>query len=228
MMEQPTSPRPRVLFLSDHLGYADGVIHGATRYFLNVLPRIDPQKIDLTVCFLRDRHPAVQQLQQQGIEPIFLNRAKWDPRSLSDLTRLIRERDIELLHLAGMKGCLIGRIAARLTHRRAIIHLHDTRSPGLVIGTLQRRVARWTDLALAVSAEVGRLATHDFAIPPQRVQVLHNGIVLSDFTSRSSEHRQQVRQEIKLTPQMQAIGVIGRLAPEKNHAALIGVMPAIL
>jgi hypothetical protein len=34
------SEKMRVLFLSDHLGYANGVVHGATVYFLNVLPRL--------------------------------------------------------------------------------------------------------------------------------------------------------------------------------------------
>ena len=134
--------RIKVLFVNDHLGYPGGVIHGATRYFLNVLPRLNRDEIDLKVCFFRERHPAAEQLEAAGICPIFLNRRKWDLRVLRDLIHLVREHDADILHLNGMKGCLLGRCAARVTGRHAIIHLHDVNPPGLVTGFLQRRVAR--------------------------------------------------------------------------------------
>jgi hypothetical protein len=73
----------RVLFLSDHLGYADGVTHGATTYFTNVLPHLASNEVELTVCFLRERHASATHLEAMGVTPLFLHRSKWDPRALS-------------------------------------------------------------------------------------------------------------------------------------------------
>jgi len=97
----------RVLFLSDHLGYGQSVYHGATTYFLQVLPALH-DATSLTVCFLRNRHDAAGPREAVGIEPRFLNRAKWDPRALRDLVHLIRRQRIDLIHAAGVKGMLLG------------------------------------------------------------------------------------------------------------------------
>ena len=100
---------------------------------------------------LRGWHPFAERLQTAGVQPSFLNRQKQDLRALTDLIRLIDELDIKVLHLAGMKGCLLGRIASRITSRPAIIHIRDMLPIGSTVHFVQRRLARWTDLALAIS-----------------------------------------------------------------------------
>ncbi len=220
--------RPRVLFLSDHLGHAGGVVHGATRYFLTVLPRIDPRRIDLTVCFLQGDHPAAETLHAAGVRPIFLNRAKWDARALGDLKLLMRERRIAVVHAAGMKGILLGRMAARAVRAASIIHLHDMNPPGPVIGYLQRRLAPWTTRALVVSQAVGRFAIETFAIPPERVRVLYNGIVVEDFARANDPGiRQRVRRELGIAADEPVVGIIGRILPVKNHPGLLRAMTQV-
>lgn len=216
--------RPRVLFLSDHLGHAGGVVHGATRYFLTVLPRIDRSLIDLTVCFLHEPHPAAAALQAAGIEPIFFGRAKWDVRALGDLKRLMRERQIDLVHAAGMKGILLGRLAARATGARAIIHLHDMYPPSAIIGCLQRWLAPGTHRALVVSNAVARFAVTAFRMPPERVQVLYNGIVVEEFAHVEEATRHRVRQELGFAPTDEVVGIVGRLLPVKDHPTLLRAM----
>lgn len=48
----------RVLFLSDHLGHADGRIHGVTTYFLETLPAFDRTRVTPTLCILQPHHQA--------------------------------------------------------------------------------------------------------------------------------------------------------------------------
>lgn len=218
----------RVLFLSDHIAYADGVIHGATMYFLSVLPRLASPDVDLSVCFLRERLPVAERLESQGVTPIFLNRRKWDPRALTDLLRIIEQRNIQIVHAAGMKGILLGRIASRLKGCRSIIHLHDTASPSRTVGCLQRCVARWSDLALVVSRAVGDSAINDFRIPQTRVHTLYNPVDLQRFSTADDETRRRIRRELGIADNARVIGMTGRLSPEKGHERLIRAMPDVL
>lgn len=220
--------RLRVLFLSDHLGYAEGITHGATTYFLNVLPKLKAENVELTVCFLRERHEASRQLESLGITPVFLNRSKWDPRALTDLMQIIRDRRIQIVHAAGMKGILLGRIAARLTNCRSIIHLHDTNSPGLLLGQLQRMMAHWSDLALVVSRAVGELASDEFRIPAARVKTMYNPLDVRQFEAITADNRTKFRAEMNIAHDAPVVGITGRLSPEKGHEVLIRIMPKIL
>jgi glycosyltransferase involved in cell wall biosynthesis len=225
-----TAPvRPlNILMVTDHLGHANGVIHGASRYYLQVLPRIDRARFNVTLCILRDRHPFADELERAGIYPLFLGRGKWDARALGNILRLVRERHIDLLHCLAMKGCLFGRIAGRLTGTPALVHLHDINDPGRFVGTLQRRVAPWTARALAVSDVVRRYATEELGIAPERVETLHNGLDLSAFAAPTAADRTRVRADLGLAPEHVAILLSGRIVESKGQRLTIGLLPRLI
>jgi glycosyltransferase involved in cell wall biosynthesis len=217
-----------ILMVTDHLGHANGVIHGASRYYLQVLPRIDRARFNVTLCILRDRHPFADELERAGIYPLFLGRGKWDARALGDILRLVRERHIDLLHCLAMKGCLFGRIAGRLTGTPALVHLHDINDPGRIVGTLQRRVAPWTARAPAVSDVVRRYATEELGIAPERVETLHNGLDLSAFAAPTAADRTRVRADLGLAPEHVAILLSGRIVESKGQRLTIGLLPRLI
>ncbi len=220
----------RVLIVSDHLGGAGEASHGGTTYFLTVLPGFDRSRIEPTLCILRPRHAVADQFEAIGIRPVFLGRQKWDPRALTDLIRVVREHEIDVLHLIAMKGVLLGRIAARVTGRPAVIHLHDTLPMAPWLRFLQRRLAPWTGAALAVSQSVREMVINELRIPAERVEVLHNGLHIDRFANRPPGARRRIRRELGLGESTPAIGVIGRVTrePDKGHATLIRAMPAVL
>jgi len=117
------SDLPPVMILADHLGYAGGVPHGVTTYLLNVLPQLAACGLELTVCFLREPHPAARELPARGIHPVFLGARKWDPTVVWRVAALARRNGVRLLHATGVKGTLVGRIAARLVGARALLHV---------------------------------------------------------------------------------------------------------
>jgi len=217
----------RLLFLSDHLGYEGGRVHGATTYFLSVLPHLHRSGIHLTPCFLRERHEAAEALESSGVNPIFLNRSKWDPRAVVDLVRLIRSERIDIVHAAGMKGILLGRFAARLTDVPVVIHLHDMTPPGRILGPLHRAMSGWTDLCLTVSDAVGGSASSEFGLPPERVETLYNALSRDRFRERSPRDRAQVRQDLGLPEGVPVIGAIGRMVPTKGHSVLLEALPEL-
>jgi glycosyltransferase involved in cell wall biosynthesis len=229
--ETKASPLARplnVLMVTDHLGHANGVIHGASQYYLQVLPRLDPARFAVTLCILRGYHPFAEELGRAGIRPVFLGRGKWDVRAMGDLLRIVRDQKIDLLHCLAMKGCLFGRLAGRLTGTPALIHTHDLNDPGRVIGFLQRRIAPWTARALAVSGAVHRYTVEQLGVAPDRVETLHNGLDLAPFQAATEHDRRRARQELDLKPDDFAILLAGRIVESKGQRLMIGAMPRIL
>lgn len=202
--------RAHILFLSDHLGYAEGVIHGASTYFLHVLPALPRAGVALTVCFLRGRHPAAEQLEAEGVRPVFLGRGKWDVRALGDLIRIIRQHEIEVVHAAGMKGILLGKAAAKWTGVKCVIHLHDTNPLDPLTRALQRMTAGWADRCVAISRAVAVYAHETMGVAAERVRVVYNP--LPDVAVAEAEASDD--SAVKLA-------IVGRLAPEKGHAPFL-------
>jgi glycosyltransferase involved in cell wall biosynthesis len=220
--------RSRILFINDHLGYPGGSWHGVTRYCVDVLPSVDPSEFEITACFLRPPHPAAAELERRGLRPIFLGRSRADPRALTDIVRLVRDRGIQALHLGGNKASLLGRIAARRTDRPAIIHLHDINPLGPVLGFLQRRVAPWTSRALAVSESAASAASDRFGIPTGRVILLRNGVAQSAFEKIDPGAGARIRSELRIREEDPVVGIVGRLAAEKGHDLLLRAWPSLL
>ena len=220
--------RLRVLFVSDHFGHADGVIHGATRYFLTVLPRLPQHRVDLHVAFLRGEHSASERIKRQGITPTFFGRSKFSPLSILDVLRTVRRERIEVIHCAGIKGILTSRIAGRLTRVPVVSHLHDSEP----VPSLFRQLMRWTDKFsirnLAVSRDVADHAVATLGIHPQRIEVLPNGLMLDEIRSIPEKAGRTFRRDVGLLPEARVIGIVGRLAAVKGHDTLLRAMPTVL
>ncbi len=223
MNDQPI----RVLFLSDHLGYAGGVIHGATTYFLNVLPALRQRGAQLTVCFLRERHPVADQLESQGIRPIFLNRGKWNPLAVIDLVRIGRRERVDLIHAAGMKGILMGRLAGIFLRKPVIVHLHDTNPLDAVTRSLQRLLAFKTDLALGVSGVVCEYAQRVLRTPAARTRTLYNALPASAYDGGTPKEIRQLWNAFRLPPSSRVLSIIGRLSEEKGHGPFLEAFASI-
>ncbi|NCD34425.1 MAG: glycosyltransferase family 1 protein [Spartobacteria bacterium] len=219
--------KSNILFLSDHLGHDHGRIHGATSYFLSVLPKIDPSRFCVTVVFLRTAHASAQHLEDEGLHPLFLNKGKWDISVLRDLVQLIRKHDIHVVHAAGMKGILAGRWAAHHCGVKCIAHFHDMKKQSLPIYLLHRMTALWTHCGLAVSRAVGSFATDYFHIPSDRVKVLYNGIDLSQFLPISDETRIILRTALNIKSQDHVLISVGRMDTMKNQAEALRVLQEI-
>lgn len=227
-MKKLSNESIRLLFISDHLGLAHGMIHGASTYYLNVLPRLQSFNVNVTPCFLRGYHSIAEKLKLHGVEPLFFNRAKWDFRVMLDIAREIRKRKIQLVHLSGMKSILLGRIVAHFFGLPVIIHLHDTNNPGWIFAILNRSTSQWSDICLVVSKNVGEVARSKFGIPTHKVRVLYNGINLDPIQNVSADARKQIRRELDIPIYAKVLGIIGRLSPEKGHKIFLKVFPELL
>jgi glycosyltransferase involved in cell wall biosynthesis len=218
---------PPVLVLGDHLGYPDGVSHGVTTYFLEVLPALANAGVDLTACFLREPHPAAEKLRQNGISPLFLSARKQDPFVVRRVAALARERGCRIIHASGIKGTLAGRIAARAVGAATIVHIHDLNRPGAVVSGLQRLFSKPTDLGVCVAEAIRELAVTGYHLRPDRVRIVFNSIALERFRTVPADAAARVRTSLGIPPSAQLLGVIGRLYAVKGQLGLMRMMAPI-
>jgi glycosyltransferase involved in cell wall biosynthesis len=228
MPQAHSASKIRLLWLADHLGYAGETIHGATTYYMGVLPRLQEAGVQLVPCFLGRTHPAVVFLRRKGLQPLFLNRSKWSPWALPDLLRLIRQHRINLVHAAGMKSILLARMAAKMVDVRTISHYHDTNRAGWLTEGLLRTTAPWDASCFAISDAVGGFAVRTLGTPPERTRILYNGVDIREITAVSPSERQRIRSGFGIAADAPVVGVIGRFCAEKGQEHFIEALPQLL
>ncbi|HVQ26290.1 MAG TPA: glycosyltransferase, partial [Planctomycetota bacterium] len=121
-----------VLHVCDKFGVRGSSIHGVSRLFSWWFPRFDRARFDVSLCGLKPPEPASDWLASQGIPVRHLGRGRFDPRILSDLIDLVHARRARVLHVHGYAAADFGRVAARLTGAKLVLHEHfaDPALPG--------------------------------------------------------------------------------------------------
>jgi glycosyltransferase involved in cell wall biosynthesis len=217
---------PPTMLLGDTFGYPSGVSHGVTTYYLNVVPPLS-REVDLTVCMLREAHPAARELERAGIKPIFLGAHRMDPFVVRQVASLAKERGCRILHAGGIKATLVARIVARLLDASVLVHVHDNKIAPAPMRYLHRLFARPTDLGICVSRAVGETAQTSYYVARDRLRVVYNGIDLSRFRRIAPDARPRVRAELGIPSDAPVLALIGRFYPVKGHEEMLRMMPAI-
>jgi glycosyltransferase involved in cell wall biosynthesis len=154
----------------------------------------------------------------RGVEVIPIESAHpYDPRIIQTLLRLVRERDVHVLHSHEYKSDMLAYAVARLRPLPIVTTIHGWITHSLkrrwVIGLSQRLLPRF-DRVIAVSQETRRriLAC---GVSPDRVVTIHNGIVVGRY-QRRDHPAGFVRRHFGLPADAIVIANIGRLSPEKG------------
>lgn len=226
--DMPAQSAMRVLILGDHFGYANNVIHGVTAYFLNILPALAESGVELDACFLREPHLAAEGLRKKGIIPTFLSASAFNPFVVFRVAALIRRNRYQIIHSAGIKGVLVGRIAAWLAGSSVIVHVHDVIMPSAPIRALQRLFSRKTDVGIGVSNGVRDLLVDGYHVPAENVRVVHNGVPLEKYRDVDPAVREPMREALGIPAGAPAIALIARMHPIKGHASMLRIMARVV
>ncbi len=172
----------------------------------------------------------------EGIEPLLLPQMRRsihplrDVHALAAMRQLIRRFRPQIVHTHAAKAGLIGRLAAVLEGVPLRVHtfeghvFHSYFGPVRTAAFLriERLAARYTHRLIAISAsqqhelcEVYRIA------PPDRFRIVRNGYDLSRFVAAGAAEGAAFRRELGLPADWLAVGIVGRLAPVKNHALFV-------
>lgn len=219
---------PPVLFLGDHFGYASGVAHGGTAYFLNVIPALVDAGIDISACFLREAHPAAAGLRDSGVEPVFLGAHAMNPFVVFQVAKIAKARRARIIHAGGIKATLVARVVARMVGIEAVVHVHDLTYPSKPISALHRVSARPSDTGVCVSGAARDIIVNGYHVRPERTRVIHNAITLARVKNVAADARATRRAELGLAEDARVLTLIGRIHPVKGHSGMLRTMPAVL
>jgi glycosyltransferase involved in cell wall biosynthesis len=92
-----------------------------------------------------------------------------------------------------------------------------------------RWLARYTDIAIAVSASTAEFTTRARLVPANRTHVVYLGAPLDEFARpRSAEEIAAARRALGVPDGAIAIGCVTRLMPSKGNEFLVAAAPAVL
>ena len=184
-------------------------------------PFVEAQGIDLTVV------PTMVSTTRLGPADVV---------AVARIQRLIRDFRPDIVETHTTKAGVIGRLAARLEGTPVVVHVyHGHVLDGHYYGALKTWTARCTERLLArvshrlvaVSARVKDDLVRFQVGSPDQISIVEPGLDLTPMRTCRQE-RGALRRELGLDPAGPLVGIVGRLAPIKNHRLFLDAAVAVL
>jgi glycosyltransferase involved in cell wall biosynthesis len=177
--------------------------------------------------------------EQEGLHPVIIDSmrrsvsAANDRKAYKEVRSLIRGFRPDIVHTHASKAGMIGRMAALQEKVPVIVHTfhghvfenYFGRIKTGVFKQLERSLARRSSAVIAIS----ELQHHELSevhrvVPRSKLHTIRLGFELERFVLDREARRTHFRQQWQLDDDTVAIGIIGRLAPVKNHRMFIDTM----
>jgi glycosyltransferase involved in cell wall biosynthesis len=196
---------------------------GAERLLADVL-RHRSGKFRFSVLCLIGGGELVREIRGMGVPVTILGRRRrFDPVLIWRTARWLRREHAAIVHTHLFTADTYGRLAARLAGVTGVFAtVHSTnlwKKP--VHRIVDWLLARISTRVIACTQEVGELMRRRDRLPPDRIEVIANGIDLGRF---ADVHAGNVRAEFSIPDNRTLIGVVGRLHPVKGHRDLIAAL----
>ncbi|MEM7163501.1 MAG: glycosyltransferase [Bacteroidota bacterium] len=153
-----------------------------------------------------------------------------DLKSLNMIKQIIREFKPDIVHTHASKAGALGRIAAYQLNVPIIVHtfhghvFHSYFGP-MVTGfykSIERYLARKSDAIIAISKKQKQELVNEYKIASaDKVRIVQLGFELNKFSQDMDIKRSNLRKKYHLEDDTVAIGIVGRLAPIKNHSMFV-------
>ena len=203
-------------------------VGGAENVLYDVATRIDRQKYNPSAACLTGRGAIGEKLSASGIEVEYLDmQCKFDFRVFPRLIRLLKKRNVSILHTYLFHANLLGRIAGRIAGIPIIIS-------SISVSEKERRYHLWldrmtsglVDMETCVCEAVREFTLKEAKIPSEKLISIPNGINLEKFDRQWD--REGKRAEFGIGNQTKVIGTACRLSKQKGLEFLLRTAPGIL
>ncbi|HWY12551.1 MAG TPA: glycosyltransferase [Bacteroidia bacterium] len=177
-----------------------------------------------------------------GLKPIIIEELqrsiglKNDYAAYKRIKQIIKEYKPDIVHTHASKAGAVGRMAAIRckvpiivhTFHGHVFHSYFGKLKTAFYKSIERYLSKRTDAIIAISDIQKKELTETFKIcSPQQSYVINLGFDLERFTVDIDEKRKDFRSKYNLQDDELAIGIIGRLAPVKNHELFIDAIENI-
>jgi glycosyltransferase involved in cell wall biosynthesis len=219
-----------VVQICDHLGWTGSRMHGVKRLFAWMIPRFDSTRFNVSLISLRKRDESEDNLERFGIDVSYLDRGKFDPRTLPALHRAVRDKQADILHMHGYGATTFGRVVAAWDRIPTLLHEHaNLTSTPWFQQVADELLMPFTDLAVAVSRSTAEFVIGARRIPADRTRVVYLGAPVDEFgRPRTVEEIQAARVALGVPDGAFSVGTVTRLMPSKGNQFLIEAVPQVL
>lgn len=139
------------------------------------------------------------------------------------LSRIIKDRGIELIHSNSRTTQVLGCLLGKLTGKPHISTCH-----GFFKTRLLRRIFPcWGQAVIAISEAVKEHLAVDFRINEEIIFIIHNGIDAGKFQMPNPKSKNEIKKEYGLHDGP-VVGIVARLSDVKGHIYLIEAMSNVL
>lgn len=178
-----------------------------------------------------------------GLKPIIIEQLRRSINPLNDyyaykeIKKIIRKVKPDIVHTHASKAGAIGRLAAYHCGVKVIVHtfhghVFNNYFSGFktnVFKLIERSLAKKSTAIIAISAIQKQQLTEIHNIcEPSKMVVIPLGFNLERFTMDIESKRNSFRKKYNIQSDELAIGIIGRLAPIKNHYLFIDAIEHVL
>ena len=199
--------------------------YGAERWILALNNNLDPEKVrsDLVITIEKDRqHEIIKHFKTGGCQAFEIEmNARFSVSAIRSLVKLIKQREIDIIHTHGYKSDIMGLIAARLSGIKSVSTPHGFGEP--------------SDLKLKVFIKLGKFAMRFFdsvaplseqlveevkvaGVSAKKIHFIRNAVDLKEVELYRIKKKAQNKQVGKLR-----IGYIGQMIPRKKIDHLLNI-----
>ncbi len=171
----------------------------------------------------------VETLSSLGVEHVTMDiktKSELSPkiyRALGKLSRLIRERKVDVVHAQTRVTQVMGTFLARMTGRPYVSTCHGFYRPKF----FRKIFPCWGQGVIAISIPVVDHLRRDLNVDANKITLIHTGLDIHDFPPITEEIREKRLREMNIVGRP-VIGIIARLVDIKGHDVLIKVMKNIV
>lgn len=196
---------------------------------LSIAKGLDRERFEVSVC-TREDGALVDEIKKSNIKhfPATLRTAKAG-KTISEISSILKDEKIDILHTHGGVAGLFGRWAAHRCKTPVIVHtLHGIhylhyRNPLLkVLGVLlEKHLSRFTDALIFVSAGDRKKGQELRLAPSEKMVVVKNGVDFSEYEKIKVNNKVNRAKELNLESVKPIIGSVARLHRQKGLIYLI-------
>lgn len=219
--------RRKVLWLIKGLG-----LGGAEKLLSLSLPYIDRDKYDYEVAYLLPwKNALVDDFRREDIPVHCLNQSRpYDIRTLWRLNRLLRNENVDVLHVHLPYSGIMGRIASRMSPVKAVVYTeHNLWQRYHKITSLFNKITyRWNDAVIAVSNEVEHSIRDNYSVNGKpKLDVIPNGVDIALLQNVMARKR-DIRPEFGIPADHAIVVHVANFTPKKRHCDLLEAVKLVI